>query len=97
MPIPSYPFRRPHLRLGLGALSVLIGGLGTPPAGAQDTASKPVEPPCMTATLIIPWTAGGGTDMIARAVAAAVNKDSQKPPLRVRNIVGRNGIDGRAA
>ena len=51
----------------------------------------------MTATLIIPWTAGGGTDMIARAVAAAVNKDGQKPPLRVRNIVGRNGIDGRAA
>ncbi|MEC8851918.1 MAG: hypothetical protein VXX43_08140, partial [Pseudomonadota bacterium] len=50
----------------------------------------------MTATLIIPWTAGGGTDMIARAVAAAVNKDGQKPPLRVRNIVGRNGIDGRA-
>ena len=101
MPIPSHPFRRPYLRLGLGALcgalGVLVGGLGTPPAGAQDTASKPVEPPCMTATLIIPWTAGGGTDMIARAVAAAVNKDGQKPPLRVRNIVGRNGIDGRAA
>jgi|GEM_PF-3701924 len=44
--------------------------------------------------MVVAGGAGSGTDLIARAVAAAANRNGVKPPLRVRNIDGDNGIDG---
>jgi len=49
---------------------------------------------CNTAKLIVPWKAGGGTDVIYRIVAEAVNKSGAKPGLQVVNIGGQGGNKG---
>ncbi len=50
--------------------------------------------PCSTARLIVPWNAGGGTDVIFRIVADAANKAGAKPELQVVNIGGQGGNKG---
>jgi len=49
---------------------------------------------CNTAKLIVPWGAGGGTDVVYRIVAEAVNKSGAKPGLQVVNIGGQGGNKG---
>ena len=49
---------------------------------------------CSTARLIVPWNAGGGTDVIYRIVANAVNESGAKPGLQVVNIGGQGGNKG---
>ena len=52
--------------LGIGSLlAVAITGMGAP-ASAQTWPSRPIE-------LIVPWTAGGGVDVVARAMAQAMS------------------------
>ncbi len=53
-----------------------------------------VELPCSTAKLIVPWSPGGGTDVIFRIVAEAANKAGAKPQLQVVNISGQGGNKG---
>src|SRR5256885_8725036 len=50
-------------------LAALIGALATPaaPASAQDYPSRPI-------TLIVPYAAGGGNDLMARAAAEKMSK-----------------------
>jgi tripartite-type tricarboxylate transporter receptor subunit TctC len=50
--------------------------------------------PCGTAKLIVPWGPGGGTDVIFRIVADAVNKAGAKPQIQVVNISGQGGNKG---
>ncbi len=50
--------------------------------------------PCSTAKLIVPWKAGGGTDIIFRIVADAVNKSGLEPQIQVVNITGQGGNKG---
>ncbi|MFQ5995979.1 MAG: Bug family tripartite tricarboxylate transporter substrate binding protein [Acidiferrobacterales bacterium] len=50
--------------------------------------------PCSTAKLIVPWKAGGGTDIIFRVVAEAINKSGTKPQIQVVNISGQGGNKG---
>ncbi len=50
--------------------------------------------PCSTAKLIVPWKAGGGTDIIFRVVVDAMNKGGLQPPLQVVNITGQGGNKG---
>ncbi len=52
------------------------------------------EIPCSTAKLIVPWKAGGGTDIIFRVVVEAVNKQKLKPQIQVVNITGQGGNKG---
>ncbi len=47
--------------------------------------------PCSTAKLIVPWGAGGGTDVIFRIIAEAANKAGADPQLQVVNIGGQGG------
>jgi tripartite-type tricarboxylate transporter receptor subunit TctC len=49
---------------------------------------------CSTARLIVPWGAGGGTDVIYRIVANSVNEAGAKPSLQVVNIGGQGGNKG---
>ena len=49
---------------------------------------------CNTAKLIVPWKAGGGTDVIYRIVANAVNETGAKPGLQVVNVGGQGGNKG---
>jgi tripartite-type tricarboxylate transporter receptor subunit TctC len=78
----------PKIRIpsALTAAAIAISFLA-PPAHAVDL-------PCSTAKFIIPWAAGGDTDIIMRAVAEAANKAGAKPQLQVVNIGGQGGNKG---
>lgn len=76
--------RRSLLAAGL-ALPALIPGSG--PAWAQDVyPSRPI-------TLVIPWAAGGSTDVMGRVIAAAVSADLGQPVV-VENRGGASGTVG---
>lgn len=49
---------------------------------------------CRTAKLIVPWGAGGGTDVIFRQFVEAANEAGAKPKLQVVNIGGQGGNKG---
>ena len=61
---------------------------------AASTAAAAADIPCRTAKLIVPWKAGGGTDVIFRTFQEAVNKQGAKPQLQVVNISGQGGNKG---
>ncbi|MFQ5994820.1 MAG: Bug family tripartite tricarboxylate transporter substrate binding protein [Acidiferrobacterales bacterium] len=50
--------------------------------------------PCGTAKLIVPWKAGGGTDIIFRIITESINKSGTKPQVQVVNIPGQGGNKG---
>ena len=56
--------------------------------------AQAVEIPCSTARVIVPWGAGGGTDVIFRQIVETVNKTGAKPQLQVVNIPGQGGNKG---
>jgi tripartite-type tricarboxylate transporter receptor subunit TctC len=62
-------------------------------AASFNTASA-ADIPCSTAKLIVPWGAGGGTDVIFRIVADAANKAGAEPQIQVVNISGQGGNKG---
>jgi tripartite-type tricarboxylate transporter receptor subunit TctC len=47
-------------------------------------------------TLIVPWGAGGGTDAVARIIAAELEKEL-KQPVNVVNRIGGSGVVGHQA
>ena len=53
-----------------------------------------VELPCSTAKLIVPWGAGGDTDIIFRLLVDEANKQGAKPKLQVVNVSGQGGNKG---
>ena len=65
------------------ACTILIGAL---PAGAQDWPAKPIE-------VVVGFAPGGGTDMVARAIADVAAKYAGQP-LVVNNKPGATGIIG---
>jgi len=69
-----------------------VVALGAAPFGATD--ARAADIPCSTAKLIVPWGAGGGTDVIFRTFVEAVNKAGTKPQLQVVNIGGQGGNKG---
>jgi tripartite-type tricarboxylate transporter receptor subunit TctC len=62
-------------------------GFAAPLAQAADL-------PCATAKVIVPWGAGGDTDIILRAVVDAANRSGAKPQLQVVNVGGQGGNKG---
>ncbi len=56
---------------------------------AQGFPSRPI-------TLIVPWGAGGGTDAVARMIAALLEKDLAQP-VNVVNRTGGSGVVGHQA
>ena len=56
--------------------------------------SSAVNIPCGTAKLIVPWGAGGGTDVIFRQMVDKINKNGAKPQLQVVNVGGQGGNKG---
>ncbi len=66
-------------------------------AFSMATVTTPVQAvdfSCKTAKLIVPWGAGGGTDVIFRVIENAVNKAGANPKLQVVNIGGQGGNKG---
>lgn len=50
--------------------------------------------PCSTVRLIVPYGAGGGSDLQARVIADAYNRLDVQPKLQVINITGQGGNRG---
>src|SRR4030081_2924298 len=71
----------------LSAVAV-IGALVAGGAGAQDYPTKPI-------TLIVPWPAGGSTDISMRAIADSASKFIGQP-IVIDNKAGRGGTVGPA-
>lgn len=66
-------------------------------AAAVVAAPSPVlaaDIPCSTAKMIVPWNAGGDTDIVFRLVTNSMNKSGFKPQLQVVNIGGQSGNKG---
>ncbi len=75
-------------RRGLTGMIAALALLAFGPAVAQDYPTKPI-------TLIIPWVAGGPTDIVMRAVAESAQKHLGQP-IVVENKAGGGGSVGPA-
>ncbi|MEQ8354830.1 MAG: tripartite tricarboxylate transporter substrate binding protein [Kiloniellaceae bacterium] len=78
-------------KLLLGA-AALVAAVAT--GAATNGASAAVDIPCRTAKLIVPWGAGGGTDVIFRVFVEAANRHGADPEIQVVNIGGQGGNKG---
>src|SRR5690349_4654445 len=86
---PARDGRERSMRFGRRAL--LAGSMGAPaltmrPAAAQGWPSRPVR-------LIVPYATGGGTDLLARAIAEAL-RPTLPHPVVVENRAGGAGVIG---
>ena len=77
------------MRIWLSALLLCLCPALLPAAHAQDYPSRPI-------TLIVPWGAGGGTDAVARMLAALMEKELGQP-VNVVNRTGGSGVVGHQA
>lgn len=82
------PFRRSVLRLAVTALCVGLG-LGAQAQQAGASAAYPSKP----IRFIVPYPAGGGTDIIARAIATPLSQ-AWGVPVIVENKPGASGNTG---
>jgi len=64
-------------------------GLAATPAAAQDFPNKPI-------TFVVPFSAGGPTDIVARTLAASMEKALGGPSIIVENKPGAGGTIGAA-
>lgn len=71
----------------LAAFAFALGGQSAPVIAAEPLS-------CPTARLIVPARAGAGSDLVARIFVEAANAAGAKPPLRVINMEGQDGLAG---
>ena len=64
------------------------------PLMAVATAAAAANLPCSTAKLVVPWPAGGDTDIIFRSIVDAANRAGAKPKLQVVSSAGQGGVKG---
>jgi len=74
--------------LGLASAAAAVSMIAVAPVAAAP------DIPCGTAKLIVPWGAGGGTDVIFRIIVEAANKHGADPQIQVVNIGGQGGNKG---
>ena len=77
--------RRDFLHLAAGVAALLAV---SQPAHAQGYPSRPI-------TVIVPFPAGGGTDVIARTVSEHMSRTLGQP-IVIENIAGAGGTTGTA-
>jgi tripartite-type tricarboxylate transporter receptor subunit TctC len=70
----------------IGGAAILAAAVASP--------ARAFDLPCSSAKLIVPWGAGGDTDIIFRAVVDAANEAGAKPRLQVVNVGGQGGTKG---
>jgi tripartite-type tricarboxylate transporter receptor subunit TctC len=77
------------LKLTLAAVAAGVASVAFAPA-----ASAAVDLPCRTARVIVPWGAGGETDIMGRLISEAANRLGASPQLQVVTISGQGGVKG---
>jgi len=80
---------RRRAMLGLGALAMLAGWMPAPAGAQSDYPTRPV-------TLVVPFSAGGSTDLVARLIAARMVQELGQQVV-VENRGGAGGNIGSAA
>lgn len=75
------------------AMVVVVAGCGKP-AGGDKPAAKAFKPE-KAVTLVVPYAAGGSSDMLARAVEKVWSKYSPQP-VQIVNKTGGGGVEGAA-
>jgi len=73
-------------RLVVAALALCAGAVALP--------AQALDIPCRVAKLIVPWKAGGDTDIIFRLFVDTANKEGAKPQMQVVNVGGEGGNKG---
>ncbi len=86
--------RRALLRIGAASLAAGGGMSGLPGALAQGAA--PAAYPARPVRLVVPYPAGGATDVLARAIAAPLGQQWQRTVV-VENRPGASGMIGADA
>ena len=81
--------RRPFLAASTAVLACAVPGARAQPGGGAAWPSRPVR-------LVVPYAAGGGTDILARALAEAL-RPSLPHPIVVENRAGAAGVVGSEA
>ena len=76
-------------RIWLATLVLCLAAALPPAAQAQNYPSRPI-------TMVVPWGAGGGTDAVARMLAALLEKELGQP-VNVVNRTGGSGVVGHQA
>ncbi len=71
-----------------GLAAALLAG------AAFSTTAASAAMPCSTAKLIVPWAAGGDTDLVFQVVTRAINETGFKPQLQIVHISGQSGNKG---
>jgi tripartite-type tricarboxylate transporter receptor subunit TctC len=77
-----------HRRVVLAALGAAFVGMASG-VHAQEFPQRPI-------TMIVPWSAGGGSDAVARIIASGLEKELGQP-VNVVNRTGGNGVVGHQA
>ncbi len=77
-------FQTGRFKIALAAVGMLVSAT----AGAQEYPTKPI-------TLIVPWPAGGSTDISMRAIAESASKVLGQP-IAIDNKAGGSGTVGPA-
>ena len=70
---------------GMGAVALVLGMIATPTVAAI---------PCGTAKLIVPWKAGGGTQVLFAIFEKTIAEAGVKPKLKLVMIPGQGGNKG---
>ena len=81
--------KRTTIRTLLAATTAALAVLASPMAAAQAFPNKPVK-------MVVPYPAGGGVDVMARAVAQKL-QDKWQQPVTVDNRPGANTLLGTEA
>ena len=76
-------------KIWLSALLLCLSAIPLPAAHAQNAPARPL-------TMVVPWGAGGGTDAVARMLAALLEKELGQP-VNVVNRTGGSGVVGHQA
>ena len=80
------------MKRSMRTTAILAAGLAAMGLSAQSVGA--VEIPCSTARLIVPWGAGGESDILKRVVLEGYNRLGGKPELQVVTITGQGGMKG---
>lgn len=85
---------KPQTKFTVSALA--LGLAFTAQAISANPAKADLDLPCNAVSMIVPWGAGGDTDIIFRQVVDTANRLGASPELRVVNIGGQGGNRGAA-
>jgi len=77
---------RPGLTIKAAAIGLALNASGALPAGAQDWPTRPL-------TMVVPYAAGGGTDVVARILATHLSEVLRQQVV-IENIGGAGGVIG---